>query len=89
MSSTETEKSEPEKPCARPSGRGRGRGRACKRPAATRPQMKLQVPDDVSTSSSDQSPESKRIRAAVSSWNGHQVAGKRKAAPCSEETLSL
>lgn len=97
MSSTETEKSEPEKPikvCGRARGKGRGRGRACKRPASasasSRPatQAKVQDGSDVSTSSSSQSEESKRIAAAAASWED-RAAGKRKAPSRPEETMMV
>ncbi|CAK9074637.1 unnamed protein product [Durusdinium trenchii] len=97
MSSTETEKSEPEKPikvCGRARGKGCGRGRACKRPvsasASSRPATQAKVQDDgsdVSTSSSSQSEESRRIAAAAASWEDH-AAGKRKAPSRPEESDS-
>ncbi|CAK9077233.1 unnamed protein product [Durusdinium trenchii] len=104
MSSTETEKSEPEKPikvCGRARGKGCGRGRACKRPvsasASSRPATQAKVQDDgsdVSTSSSSQSEESRRIAAAAASWEDH-AAGKRKESdsedggPTSNTSLNL
>ena len=103
MSSTETEKSEPEKPVSVPGrarGKGRGRGRVCKRAAlasaSSRPatEVKAQNHDDgdsgsdVSTSSSDHSDESRRIAAAAASWEDH-AAGKRKAPSRPQEMMMV
>ena len=97
MSSTETDKSEPEKPVSVPGrtrGKGRGRGRVCKRPAlaraSSRPatEAKDDSGSDISTSSSDHSPESRRIAAAAAAFEDH-VAGKRKAPSCPQETMTV
>jgi hypothetical protein len=97
MSSTETEKSEPERPGSVPGrARGKGRGRG-KRPApasaSSRPSTQAKVEDhhgsdnEISTSSSDQSEESKRIAAAASSWEEHGKTGRRKAPSCPQEMV--
>ena len=53
-----------------------------------RPRLKTIGSDnEISTSSSDQSEESKRIAAAASSWEEHGKTGRRKAPSCPQEMV--